>query len=562
MADIPLNTLKKNNLVARFKRLSPKTKITIQFALFLGFLLLIPLTYLGVQTATRLFSKATSVQDPATITFSPAILSNLGEGTSEIQINFNTQYHNVDGVQLAIDFTGSVPADIQFNPASITGLTLAANQMTNTANGKRLTMAFITSNPTVPFTTHSQEISLGKISYATPSSGSMNIVVDNTFSKATRNGDAIDILAEVSAQTISFAPTSGSASLQFANLNPANPQNAGQVFNFNVVANTGGQQVSGVDAIINYDPSKLQINSVAKPNGSPFSSYPALTINSTSGQIRVSANIGTSTSAAPVQGDNIVIAHVTGLVKNTNQSTNLSYEFSSANSLNDSNIVKYLQPGQQQEPQDLLANVGTLNITSGSTTVPTATPTPTVSVFPTSTPTPSVFATPTPTQSPSVNVNQIIKVSLQGKRRPDFTGSSTATVKATNTAVSANTVLKTVVFDQTGTGNITMNTGGYVIGIKFPGYLGRKFGAPSQLINVTTANQVHDFSTQPFLGGEFNGDEVINEVDYVFNFLPKFSQGTATVPANTAEDLDGSGQVNNLDFSIMRSNWGQTGEVI
>src|SRR5690606_25027778 len=95
--------------------------------------------------------------------------------------------------------------------------------------------------------------------------------------------------------------------------------------------------------------------------------------------------------------------------------------------------------------------------------------------------------------------------------------------------------------------------GNYEIWIKAPGYLARKFGTATTPVAITQGTMVLDFTSFPLLGGDFNGDGTINEVDYSLHFLTKFRTNDPMV------DLDGSGEVNNLDFAIMRSNWALIG---
>jgi hypothetical protein len=107
----------------------------------------------------------------------------------------------------------------------------------------------------------------------------------------------------------------------------------------------------------------------------------------------------------------------------------------------------------------------------------------------------------------------------------------------------------TVTVNSNGEGPLTLEQGNYVFLIKTPGYLAKKYGTTANPISVTTTTNSLDLSSSPLKGGDFNGDGIVNEIDYSLNFLPNFL-GTDPVV-----DVDGSGQVNNLDFTVMRSNW-------
>ena len=65
-----------------------------------------------------------------------------------------------------------------------------------------------------------------------------------------------------------------------------------------------------------------------------------------------------------------------------------------------------------------------------------------------------------------------------------------------------------------------------------------------------------DFTSTPLKGGDLTSDGIVNAVDYTSVFLQAFLSTNQTV------DLDGSGLVNNLDFSIMRRNWFQVDDIL
>ena len=93
--------------------------------------------------------------------------------------------------------------------------------------------------------------------------------------------------------------------------------------------------------------------------------------------------------------------------------------------------------------------------------------------------------------------------------------------------------------------------GNYVFLVKTSGYLARRFASSSAPINLVDTTSSIDFTNNPLLGGDLNDDGIINEIDYTTKFFAPTIFGTA----NALADLDSSGQVNNLDFSIMRGNW-------
>jgi len=173
------------------------------------------------------------------------------------------------------------------------------------------------------------------------------------------------------------------------------------------------------------------------------------------------------------------------------------------------------------------------------TSVPTATPT---NVPPTATPT-SVSATNTP--SPS---SVTLKIKMQGKLRTGVSNSANITVsyRKPNTTTITQTTATT---NTAGEAILSIATGNYVFLIQTAGYLPRKYGSDTNPVVISTTNSYLDLSNPILLGGDFNGDGEINEIDYTLNMLPNYGTALSLV------DLDRSGSINNLDYVIMRHNW-------
>jgi hypothetical protein len=70
---------------------------------------------------------------------------------------------------------------------------------------------------------------------------------------------------------------------------------------------------------------------------------------------------------------------------------------------------------------------------------------------------------------------------------------------------------------------LTLQPGSYVFLIKSPSYLARRYGTIASPIIVDPASTTIDLSAEPLLGGDFNNDTVINEIDYSTLFLPAFA---------------------------------------
>ena len=336
------------------------------------------------------------------------------------------------------------------------------------------------------------------------------------------------------------------AVLSFSAPSPANPQTVGANFTTAIVVNTAGQAIFGIDAIINFDPAKLEVVSVAPVSGNGFTSYPSTKFNNSKGEVSISGNIGTG-SATPITSASLNVATITFKVLTSITTTDLTYAFTLGNR-NDSNVVPEYTSARKSVT-DILGSVIPLSIT---TTVITPSPNPSLSPTPSPIPSPSPSPSPTPTPTP---LPITLTLDLQGRYPSDSSNTSIIYLSyLLNGTTAASSIPLTVT--STGTTGLTLQPGSYVFLIKSPSYLARRYGTIASPIIVDPASTTIDLSAEPLLGGDFNNDTVINEIDYSTLFLPAFAS------TDPAMDLDGSGQVNNLDFAIMRSNWGLIDDTI
>lgn len=331
---------------------------------------------------------------------------------------------------------------------------------------------------------------------------------------------------------------------------PANPQTVNQNFTVTLMANTETQEVSGFDAQLAFDKTKLQILQIDPVSGNGFTSYPVNTFDNTAGTAKVSANIGSGTSTPAVAGNNLNLATLT-FKPLAGGDTTLNYVFT-AGERNDSNLVKKLtDPGL--DPIDILASVdsATINIQPQVVVSPSPSPQPSPSPSPQASPTPPVSPQPSPQPSPSPSPQPqtiTLKFGLQGRTRTGISQAKAVTFDyrlTTNTS----TLRQTLTTAANGETGLTIAPGSYHFLAKISGYLSRRFGGSSDPVVISPDSQFLDLSGTLILGGDFNNDGIINEVDYTSQFLPKFGS------ADAIADLDGSGKVNNLDFAIMRLNW-------
>lgn len=551
--------------------------------------------------------KAAVSTGTATLTLSPSGNDLPAGQKATVDILFNSQTDSVDGVQIEAVVGGTVPSDIAFSPATVAGLNTIVQTFEPESSGssnKKLVLAMLTSNPTQPYTTNSTQVKLGTLTFTAPASGSMTVTFNSTATLSTKNGTGADILKTPTNRTFNFVQAAATARLSLSNISPASPQIVGRAFTINVVVDSANQLISGVDAKIKYDPQVFTVNKVEKSTNSQFSSYPSLTNDAATGTISISANVGVTASPVPLNGSNLALATLTITPKVANAGSPINFVFTPGDR-NDSNIIALV--GSGQETNDILAAVtnATVVVNAAASPTPVASPTPTPSpTLPTPTPSPSLAPSPSPlgcnqacssnsqcaanlacvsgvcrlasnpssttcsaaspspspviptpspspVPSPSPNLSLTVKLKFQGRNR---TGANKALPVVISRQVAGSTTKTQVNLTTDANGETLMNLiqGNYLFLVKPQGYLAKKFGSTASPLSIAPNSSVLDFSNTTLLGGDFNGDGVINEVDYTLQFLNKFKTNDAMV------DLDGSGEVNNLDFGIMRSNWGLT----
>lgn len=395
------------------------------------------------------------------------------------------------------------------------------------------------------------------VSYTSHDTGvtNINFTTEGTIVSKVNNVSGNNTLIGTNPGTIAVG---GGPTLYFSNLAPANPQPVSGEFTVDLLMDTDGNDVSGMDAISSFDPSILQITNIAEGNGSPFALYQDTSFDNTNGKFSISANIGTASDAVAVNGNNLSIATITFEVVGESPGTNISLDFVYGDR-NDSNIVSYAAPGEGTA--DLLSVVGPATIisevaqtaTPSSSPTPTQTPTPTPSASTTPTPTPSPSPTPTPSPTATPIENLTIGLNFQGR---DFSSvnkvenldvayrsPNSSVIDGKNVSVSANQEI-----------NFDLVLGDYLVEINAPGYLHKVFGTDVSPLHIVSGIKYLDMTDKPLLGGDFNGDNVVNEIDYSLYFIGQFGS------SDNLTDLDGSGRVNNLDYGIMRANWGISGD--
>ncbi len=100
----------------------------------------------------------------------------------------------VDGVQAVFTVSNnSIFSDVSFQPNTISGLKVAANNKTITGTNTQFQLSFVTNVPNQPFSSPTN-VSLGKITFVPTIVGSTTVSFDTVLSKIIRHGSVEDIL--------------------------------------------------------------------------------------------------------------------------------------------------------------------------------------------------------------------------------------------------------------------------------------------------------------------------------------------------------------------------------
>jgi hypothetical protein len=553
--------------------------------------LALPACVFLINTSQRLL-KTKAAAGNTVLTFSPSASTTTVGGTGTINVLMAPNGDSVIGTELHIVFdpnivtvTGISPGTFFTSVSGTIGDPIVVNQ-SNLASG---IINYFIEFPLGSKYSSSTTGSVAIINYTAKSVGVSPLTFQMTSPTQTLVSDinANNVLSSVTNGTINVG---SSAKLYFSAPRPTSPIGYNTAFDLDILMDTGNQSVDAVDAKITFDSSLLSVTNVVAGNITGFTSYPSLTFtNSPTGTVTVSANTGSGATTNPPLGTNLKVATISLITKSSAATTQIGYNFTLGDR-NDSNIV-LAGSSQTGDPVDILASVTNSSITITAPT-PTATPTPRPTatptpIPPTATPTPRPTATPTPipptatptpipsTPSPVPMATITPSPTLTPTPRPTSTPIPTATptprtitIQLHFQGITRNGVdmtknitltlkdsqglskLLTLVSDSNGVITISVVPGNYTMLIKASGYLGRKFN-----LNVSNISNSFDFRATPVLGGDYNGDGVVNVVDFA-QYLAAYKS------VNTTIDLDKSGEVNGLDFGILRTNWNLTEDAL
>jgi hypothetical protein len=586
------------NLIARAKSIDLKKKWKV-VASVAGLIALIASAIL-VQYQQRLRSRAGA--GPANLSISPSTQNVAVGGSGSFDVFLNPGNSSVAGVQFKLAFD---PTKIEITKAGISPGSFFQLDSTKSCGCDEAYMpgcepqiilsnvSVDANNPNLATVYYAISYSLGSkmkdasgscgsavayassqpgvvvtISYAAKAAGVAQIAfVESGGSATVVSGpapEAANLTGQLTSGIVSVGSETG-ASLVFQPSQVTTAANG--VFAVDVIADTKEQDIFGVDVKVNYDSNQLEVTGVTQGSTTGFTSFSVPTMPT--GSIAISANVGAT--GAPLKGV-LNVAKINFKAKTSFSQTSVSFDFkpngTDAEKRNDCNVV-LATSSATTDPVDILGSVGSLVVlpqTATATPTPTATarptatptvrPTPTATARPTATSTPTVAPTPTATARPTATATPTatpapqtmhITIPFQGRLRASTHNNRTVSFRYREDSHNPGDWRDGSTDDQGVVDLDGLTPGDYLFLFKAPGYLARKYSAK------VIAGNVHLSFQEPLLGGDFNNDNVVNTLDFS-RFLGKY------LTSDKDYDFDGSGEVNNLDFAVMRNNWSLHGD--
>jgi len=145
------------------------------------------------QTAT-VFSVPTA---PASLLFESPTGKNIPTNqlaTISIQVSGLGQTQ-IDGIQVQVILSGTVPTDLTLQAATVPGLTTIIQSVTANSNTTTVNLVFVSSNPLTPYTSTGAKILLGTLQFTSPESGTVSVAVNPTVTKILENGTGKNIVS-------------------------------------------------------------------------------------------------------------------------------------------------------------------------------------------------------------------------------------------------------------------------------------------------------------------------------------------------------------------------------
>lgn len=314
-------------------------------------LLVLPAVMLAALSNQDIRQQASVESNAALITLSPASATFIPRQAGRIEVLLDTQFEEIDRIQMGIDITGTVPSDLQFGPAQPSGWLVSSNTLTSTQAGLRLTLV-LEPNPnqdTAMYSTRGTAVPIGTFSFTGADSERMNFVFDRNFTQVWQARTGENILTPPIDYHYSFDQTIGSrpATLSLVKSTAIIPSR-NSIFQLDLRANTGGQTVERVVGALEFDPRYLKVREIQE-NTSLFS-YPQKEFDNGAGMMQITAE------APSVAGENVLVARIVVEALAESSSTQVRLVFDPQSGL-DSSAVVLAGSDATQDSRDILGRV-------------------------------------------------------------------------------------------------------------------------------------------------------------------------------------------------------------
>ena len=145
-------------------------------------------------------------RDDVTLSFNPDSSELSPDTNHSVEVVLNTGKNYITAIDLGIKLEGDVPSNILFNPVSIPGLSSILTPPTKNNNTLSYSVGTDFSNNN-GYSTNSKSVVIGKITFTSPSSGSLTLEIHPQSKVLGAGGDATtNILSGLSKDTYTFGP--------------------------------------------------------------------------------------------------------------------------------------------------------------------------------------------------------------------------------------------------------------------------------------------------------------------------------------------------------------------
>jgi hypothetical protein len=138
--------------------------------------------------------------------------SNIVAGSpTAVSIRSNVGTSKVDGFQIFVNVTGTLPTDLTFTGSDLKaqGLNMAKGDIVDNGTTRTVRILFITTNPDQPFTA-SGDVILGNLKFTAPQTGNLTLTVDAALTKIVDHDSGSNLAVVPSPTIYTFVPPIGS----------------------------------------------------------------------------------------------------------------------------------------------------------------------------------------------------------------------------------------------------------------------------------------------------------------------------------------------------------------